>query len=169
MPEPLRSSDDARSPAAHSAEPARRVLLVASSGGHLAQLQLLTPVFDTDERRWVTFDHPSVDVGDDPVVFCHSPTTRNVPNLLRNLRLAGRMLLRWQPDVIISNGAGVAVPFIVLGRLLGAHTVFVEVYDRIDSRTMTGRLVKPFCDAFCVQWPEQQETYGSGTVIGTLY
>lgn len=135
----------------------------------MAQLQLLAPCFANDDRTWVTFEHASVDVGDDKLVFCHSPTTRNIPNLLRNLKLAASLMLSEPPDLVVSTGAGAAVPFFVLGRMLGSRTVFLEVYDRIDSKTMTGRLVRPFTDAFLLQWPEQQATYGTGTVVGALY
>lgn len=146
-----------------------RVLLVASVGGHLTQLKLLTPAFADAERIWVTFDHANVDLGDDEVVFCHSPTTRNVPNLLRNLVLAWKLLRSRRPDLVVSTGAGAAVPFFSLARLVGARTIFIEVYDRIDTATMTGRLVKPFADRFLVQWPEQQSVYGDSDVVGTVY
>ncbi|NNE97342.1 MAG: UDP-N-acetylglucosamine--LPS N-acetylglucosamine transferase, partial [Acidimicrobiales bacterium] len=73
------------------------------------------------------------------------------------------------PDVVISNGAAVAVPFFVEAKRRGIPRVFVEVYDRIDSRTLTGRLVKPLCTSFLVQWPEQQELYPGSQLIGPLY
>jgi hypothetical protein len=47
--------------------------------------------------------------------------------------------------------------------------MYLEVYDRIDSRTLTGRLVRPFTDEFLLQWPEQQAVYGGGTVVGAVY
>jgi len=144
-------------------------LLVATPGGHLAQLQLISSCFDTFQRRWVSLDHASVDVGDDPLVLGHGPTTRSVSNLLRNLVVAWREIRTNRPEIIVSTGAGIAVPFFVLGRLFGARTIFLEVYDRIDSRTLTGRLVRPFSTEFLVQWPEQQEVYGGGTVVGALY
>lgn len=151
------------------AERPRRVLLVASAGGHLAQLRQLLPAVSDDERLWVTFEHAGTDLGDDEVVFCHSPTTRNVPNLLRNLGLAIRLVFERAPDLIVSTGAGAVLPFFVVGRLLGARTVFVEVYDRIDSRTMTGRLCAPLASLFLVQWPEQQELYDGSVLVGPLY
>ena len=61
-----------------------------------------------------------------------------MPNLVRNTVLALRVLRRDRPDVIVSSGAGVAVPFFVLGRLLGVPTVYLEVFDRIDCATLTG-------------------------------
>lgn len=147
-----------------------RLLLVASGGGHLGQLLPLAPWWRRHDRVWVTFDTPSAAaVGDDRVVFAHHPTTRNIPNLLRNLLLAWRVLREERPDVVVSSGAGVAVPFFVLARLLGIRTVFVEVYDRIDSRSLTGRLCRPLSDLFLLQWESQRRLYGSGTVVGGLY
>ncbi len=146
------------------------LLLVASGGGHLGQLLPLAPWWGRHDRVWVTFDTPSAAaVGDDRVVFAHHPTTRNIPNLLRNLVLAWRVLREERPDVVVSSGAGVAVPFFVLARLLGIRTVFVEVYDRIDSRSLTGRLCRPLSDLFLLQWESQRRLYGSGTVVGGLY
>lgn len=83
--------------------------------------------------------------------------------------LARRVLKEFDPHVVISNGAAVAVPFFMEARRRGVPTVFVEVYDRVDSRTLTGRLVKPFATSFLVQWPEQQKLYPGSTLIGTLY
>jgi beta-1,4-N-acetylglucosaminyltransferase len=148
----------------------RRVLLVCSSGGHLAQLHRLDGWWRGQERVWVTFQSADAErlLADEAVYWAYSPTTRNVVNLVRNTWLAFRLLRRLRPEVVVSNGAGVAVPFFVLARLLGVRTVFVEVYDRIDSTTMTGRLCRPLSDLFLVQWPEQQALYPRSTVLGPL-
>jgi beta-1,4-N-acetylglucosaminyltransferase len=66
------------------------------------------------------------------------------------------------------SGAGVAFPFFLVARLLGQRTVYVEVYDRIDSATMTGRLCYPLSDLFLLQWEEQRHIYPKGIVIGSL-
>jgi UDP-N-acetylglucosamine:LPS N-acetylglucosamine transferase len=67
---------------------------------------------------------------------------------------------------VVSTGAGVAVPFFYMARVLGIRTVYLEVIDRITTRTLTGRLVYPIVDAFAVQWPEQTRLYPGATVIG---
>jgi UDP-N-acetylglucosamine:LPS N-acetylglucosamine transferase len=148
----------------------RRVLLVGSSGGHLTQLWALRGWWENHDRTWVTFDTPdatSLLIGERTTWAFH-PTTRNVPNLVRNAALAWRVLRRERPEVIVSTGAGVALPFFVLGRLLGATTVYVEVFDRIDSATLTGRLCRPFTSLMCVQWDEQASLYRDSVVIGPL-
>ena len=96
------------------------------------------------------------------------PTTRNIPNALRNLRLAWRVLRTERPDVVVSDGAGVAVPFFTVAKLLGISTVFLEVVDRIETRTLTGRLLYPIADLICVQWPEQLRLYPRAVEVGAL-
>src|SRR5262245_50412141 len=98
--------------------------------------------------------------------FAHFPTNRNVKNLLRNFVVAWRVLRRERPDVLVLTGAGVAVPFFLLAKLLGIRLVFLEVFDRLDSPTLTGRLLRPICDRFLVQWVEQQKFFPGAEIWG---
>ncbi len=147
------------------------MLFVSSSGGHLAQLIQLKPWWAKYERQWVTFDLPDArsKLEGETMIPAHFPTTRNVVNLARNTPLARRVLKDFQPDVVISNGAGVALPFFAMAKTMGIPTVYLEVYDRVDSRTLTGRLVQPLTSRFCVQWPEQQNLYAGSVLTGPIY
>lgn len=151
-------------------EPRLKALLVCSTGGHLTQLHRLSGWWERHERVWVTFDKADARslLAGEQVRWAHHPTTRNLPNLLRNLGLAVRLLRRERPDVIVSTGAGVAFPFFLLGRLMRIPTVYVEVYDRIDTGTLTGRLCYPLAGLFLLQWPEQRRRYPRGVVVGRL-
>ncbi len=151
--------------------PTTRVLLVGSSGGHLDQLARLEPWWDTLDRHWVTFRLPDAEsrLSDEEVTWAHYPTTRNIPNLLRNFVLALQIIRKKRPDVIVSTGAGLALPFFLLSRLFGVKTVYLEVFDRITSKTLTGRLCRPLSDLFLVQWPEQQQLYRNSVLIGSVY
>ena len=147
-----------------------RIGLIGSSGGHLAHLMALRPFWEQHDRFWVTF--PTEDARSqlrgERVYWCHHPTNRNA-NLILNAILAMRILPRERPTHLISTGAAVAVPFFYVGRLRGARLVYIEVFDRIDSRTLTGRLVHPITHDFLVQWPEQATLYGRSEVIGPLF
>lgn len=147
-----------------------KVMLVGSSGGHLAQLLALRPWWEGRQCHWVTFrtrDAESL-LADASVTWAHYPTTRNARNAIRNFRLAIRDLRRERPDLVISTGAAVAFPYFLVARMLGIRTAYIEVYDRIDSRTMTGRLCAPLADLFCVQWEEQESLYPGAVTIGNL-
>ncbi|MNI81732.1 Oligosaccharide biosynthesis protein Alg14 like protein [compost metagenome] len=69
----------------------------------------------------------------------------------------------------MSSGAAPAIPFFYLGRLLGAKTIYIEVYDRIDKPTLTGKLVYPISNLFILQWEEQKKFYPKGKVLGGLF
>jgi UDP-N-acetylglucosamine:LPS N-acetylglucosamine transferase len=147
-----------------------RTTFVCSSGGHLIQLHQLGPWWRSVERRWVTFDTPDAQslLRDEAAVWAYHPTTRNLANLLRNLRLAWHELREHRPDVVVSSGAGVAFPFFLVARALGIKTIYIEVYDRIDLPTLTGRLCYPLSNLFLLQWPQQQRFYPRGKLIGGL-
>jgi UDP-N-acetylglucosamine:LPS N-acetylglucosamine transferase len=147
-----------------------KILLVCSSGGHLAQLYRLRPWWERHQRTWVTFADPQSKslLRDERVIAAFAPTTRNVPNAARNLRLAISVIRRERPDVVISDGAGVAFPFFLVAKAAGVRTVYLEVYDRISRPTMTGKLCYPVTDLFLLQWPEQARSYPRGQEIGCL-
>lgn len=148
-----------------------RILLVGSSGGHLAQLLALKSWWVEHDRSWVTFQTPDATYAlkdEVKVNWSYSPTTRNIPNLFRNARLARRVLREYRPTIIISTGAGSAVPFFVLGWLMGISTVYLEVFDRIDRATLTGRLCRPFTSLMLVQWEEQLALYRDARLVGRI-
>lgn len=147
-----------------------QLLFVGSSGGHLAQMLNMSAWWKQHERSWVTFDTPDATsaLAGEKVTWAYHPTTRNPWNSLRNLWLSIKVLRRGRPAAVISTGAGVALPFFITARLMNIPTVYVEVYDRIDSQTLTGRLCRPLSSVFCVQWEEQEKLYPGATVIGPL-
>ena len=119
----------------------------------------------------MTFDKPDAVslLEGEKVYFGHHPTNRNVKNLLKNTWLALKILAKERPDVIISNGAGLAVPFFWVGKIVfGARTVYIEVYDRIDSATLTAKMVHPVLDKMVIQWEEQRAHYPEAELLGTV-
>ena len=146
------------------------VLMVTTQGGHLAQLLALRDWWSQHETVWVAPATPDVvdRLAGQRVVTSYSPTTRSPWNLLRNTLLAVRTLRGHRPALVVSAGAGVAVPFFVVAWLMRVPTVFIEVYDRVDSATMTGRLCGPFTTRQVVQWPSQLESYPHATLVGPL-
>lgn len=152
-------------------EGAERILLVGSSGGHLAQLLSLRSWWSRYEHAWATFRTPDAEAAlakEQHVTWVYSPTTRSIPNLLRNTWVAVALLRKWRPTVVISTGAGSALPFFVVARLMRITTIYIEVFDRIDSPTLTGRLCRPFADEMLVQWDQQLGLYRDAHLLGRL-
>jgi Oligosaccharide biosynthesis protein Alg14 like len=154
----------------NSARTRLKVVMVGSAGGHLAQLLQLTAWYAEHDCLWVTFKLPDAVslLRNERTVWGFHPTTRNVPNLFRNLRLAWQVIRDHRPDVIVSSGAAIAVPFFWLGKIFGAKTVYLEVIDRIDTRTLTARLCSPLTDLVIAQDASQQKLFPGSHVIGRL-
>jgi beta-1,4-N-acetylglucosaminyltransferase len=147
-----------------------KLLLVCSSGGHLLLLHQLRPWWERHERSWVTFRKTDAEslLSGERIDWAHHPTQRNLRNLVRNLGVAWRVLLRERPDVVVSTGAGVAFPFFLLAKPLRIKTVFVEAYERLDRPSLTGRLCYPISDLMVLQWEEQRRFYPRGELVGAL-
>jgi len=147
-----------------------RVMLVCSPGGHLLQLLSLEPAYRELEATWVTLAGADVKhllAGRD-VLVAHGPTNRSLVKLLKNLPFAWRAVRGRDPDVIVSTGAGLAVPFFVVGRLLGRRLVYVESLTRSETLSVSGRIVYPLADRFFVQWPQLAHRHRKALYEGSV-
>ena len=129
-----------------------KVCLVASSGGHLTHLYKLKPFWQDKQRIWVTFDKEDARSLLENEIFysAYYPSNRSLKALIINSFRAVKILLKERPHLIISSGAAVAVPFFWIGKLFGAKTKYIEVFDRIDKPTVTGKIVYPIVAKFIV-------------------
>jgi UDP-N-acetylglucosamine:LPS N-acetylglucosamine transferase len=153
------------------AEDRADILLVCSSGGHLQQMLALEPAWAPYSHVWVTFDKSDSRslLRDERVVFAHSPTNRSVKNLLRNLLLAWHTFRVVRPRVLLTTGAGVAVPFAWIGRLRGVRIIYIESFTRIERPSLTGRLVGPIAHRSYVQWPELARVVPKSRYAGNVF
>jgi beta-1,4-N-acetylglucosaminyltransferase len=135
----------------------RRTCLAYSSGGHRAELERALAGIAFTDCFHVTF--ASGRAGPRGVRvhhLCHP--RRSVARTLANAAQALLLLLRERPRVVVTTGADVAVPVLVLGKLLGARTVFVETGGTV-APSLAGRLCYPFSDLFIVQWPDKLRAF----------
>ena len=149
----------------------KKICLVCSSGGHLTHLMQLKRWWKNYDRFWVTFDKEDSKsvLKDENKYWCYHPTNRDIKNLIKNSFLAIRVLFKERPDIIISSGAAIAIPFFYIRKLIGAKLIYIEVYDRVTSPTLTGKIVYPITDKFIIQWDEQKKFYSKGENLGGLF
>jgi beta-1,4-N-acetylglucosaminyltransferase len=138
-----------------------KLCLIACPAGHMTELLALMPASQEHERFIVTHDSLRTEY------FRQLAAVYTIPDVGLNVWRFGltflrafRLLWRERPDVIISTGTQLAIPFFVVGRALGVTTVFIESLSRIRSTSKTGRLIYPFASYFYVQWLSMTELYG---------
>lgn len=136
----------------------RKTCWAYSPGGHLTELMRATAGIRFTDLYHVTFaSGRPVEQSDWRVHHvCHP--RRALLRTLLNTWQSLVILVRERPALIVSTGADVAVPTLVLGRLLGAKVVFIETGGTLQP-SLAGRLVYPFCSLFIVPWPEKLQAF----------
>ncbi len=74
----------------------------------------------------------------------------------------------YRPVVVVSCGTGLTVPVFYAARLLGIKTVFIESMSRVESLSITGRLLRGKTDLFLVQWPDLADRIPEAVYGGQL-
>ncbi len=132
----------------------RRACWAYSPGGHRAELERATAGIEFADCFHITFaggrDAPRGPFRLYTVAHpCRSPW-RTLMAAWQTLRI----LRRERPALVLSTGADVALPAIVIGKLMGATVIYVESAATL-APSLTGRLAYPFADLFIVPWPEK--------------
>jgi hypothetical protein len=146
------------------------VLLVCSSGGHLLQLRALAAAWAELPHAWVvedTADTRSV-LAAERASFLKPVAPRDLLGAVRNAALAWRQLRRLRPDVVVTTGAAIAVPFAWIARLLRIRVVYIESITRIERPSLSCRLIAPVADRVYVQWPELVEHVRNARYVGAV-
>ncbi len=93
-------------------------------------------------------------------VYFVEDTGRSPMGLVKNIIQSYRIIWSERPDVVITTGAGAAIPSCIIAKLLGAKLVYMESYCRVKSKSISGIILYPFADLFLVQWPDTVQKYG---------
>ncbi|XP_068098689.1 UDP-N-acetylglucosamine transferase subunit ALG14 isoform X2 [Hyperolius riggenbachi] len=81
---------------------------------------------------------------------------------------------RLKPDLILCNGPGTCIPVCFSALLLGilgikkVLIVYVESICRVESLSLSGKLLYYFADYFIVQWPFLKDKYPNSIYLGRL-
>lgn len=131
----------------------KRVLAIASGGGHWVQLLRLARAFERHEMVYATVAESYAEEVAEAPFYVLPDANRKTP--WSAVRLAGRALavvLRERPDVVLSTGAAPGLFGVLFGRLAGARTVWVDSLANVDRVSLSGRLARPASQVWLTQW-----------------
>lgn len=121
-------------------------LLVASPGGHIDELYDFAPRLTGlgPRRTWVTARTPQTDrlLAAEPTVWVRPVASRQGVRALAQLPWALDFMRRQRPDVVISTGAALAVPYLVAARMFGVRTHYIESATRLHGPSVSGRMIE---------------------------
>jgi UDP-N-acetylglucosamine:LPS N-acetylglucosamine transferase len=132
----------------------KRVLAVASSGGHWIQLRRLGPAFAGHDVAYLTTNagHRG-EVGRARFYTVADANRRSVLALARSALQILRVLARERPDVVVSTGAAPGYLTIRAARLFGARTAWIDSVANVEELSLSGRMASTRADLCLTQWP----------------
>jgi len=153
--------EDAAKP--HTGKPRKRpkrILLVASGGGHWVQLARLTPAFEGLDTLYVsTLKGVRQPTGDRKVVAVvdasQSEPLKVVPLFLQLMFI----VLKFRPSVIATTGAAPGLVALYIGKALGIRTIWIDSIANSEDLSLSGRLARDRADLWLTQWPHLIEKY----------
>ncbi len=138
----------------------RRTCLTYSPGGHLAEIERALEGIKFTNVYHVTFENGIVRENTYYITHPRRSIIRTIKNAIDSLVL----LIKKQPKIIISTGADVTIPTIILGKLIfRCKVIYIESAGDIKP-SLSGRLAYPFSDLFIVQWPEKLKYFPKATL-----
>lgn len=155
----------------------KKVLFIASTGGHFSELMQLSPMFKKYDYHIITEKTKTntnlVDKHPGRVNYLIYGTKDHlfsyIFKFLANCFKSLFLYFKIRPKVIITTGTHTAVPMCYLGRLFGSKVVFIETFANSKTKTLSGKLVYPIANVFLVQWEEMLELYPKAIYKGGIY
>lgn len=151
----------------------KKICFIASTGGHFEQLMMLKPLMNQYESFIVTEKtHYSV-IRNEQKVYYLNQVNRNeksfIPKMILNSIKTLNIFLKENPDVVISTGALATIPMCIISKIFRKKLIFIESFAKVNSPTLTGKLLYKFADQFYVQWQEMLEIYPNAIYKGGIY
>jgi UDP-N-acetylglucosamine:LPS N-acetylglucosamine transferase len=132
----------------------RKVMAIASGGGHWVQLRRIMPAFEGLEVFYVSLDPSSA--SDVPGKRYYTVRDVSRRDRLGFLVLAGqlaRILARERPDVVITTGSAPCLVALALAKtFLRAKTIWIDSIANAERLSSSGAQARRVADVWLTQW-----------------
>lgn len=151
----------------------KKVLFTASSGGHFEQLMMLKDLINEYDSVVLTEKTKyKVNAYDAKLYTVCQVNRKELLFIFKFVYIFIKTLyiiIKERPDVVISLGALSTIPACIIMKIMKKKVIFIESFAKIDSPTLTGKLVYKFADLFLVQWESMKKFYPNAQCKGGLY
>jgi UDP-N-acetylglucosamine:LPS N-acetylglucosamine transferase len=143
-----------------------RVLLVSSSGGVLLDLLALRPWWRRHESSWVAVRAADTEVALAGLPVTWRPEPAGLVQLCAATWRAVAEIRRRRPDVLVSAGRGLAVPYFLAARLCRVRTIWLETLTRTEG---AAPLCARLAGTVLVQRESRLRAHAGAVLVGELY
>lgn len=130
----------------------KRVVAVASGGGHWVQLLRLRPAFGEGEICWITTKAGYRKDVTGPLHVVRDANLWDKPGLVILFIQMAWLMLRLRPAVVVTTGAAPGFAAIFFGRLFGARTIWIDSIANAETLSGSGARAGRWADVWLTQW-----------------
>lgn len=152
----------------------KKILFISSTGGHLAELMALDELIDSNDSLIVTEkDQTTINLSNKYLVeyLVKGSRTKKIRYIFKfgyNTLKSLAIFIKFKPEVIITTGAHSAVPMCYIGKLFNKQIIFIESMARVNSKSLSGKLIEKVASEVIVQHEEMLDVYENAKLGGTL-
>lgn len=151
----------------------KKICFISSSGGHLEQIKQLDDVAKQYDHYYILPDNQSTRCFDEKKYLVGDfYRKKSIIFVMRFIYTAIQqffLFLKERPDVVITTGAGVAIPTCLYAHFFGKKLIYIESFARMNSLNKTAKLLNKYADLFIVQWEDLCQIVSNAVYGGWIY
>lgn len=152
----------------------KKVMFVCSSGGHLTEMLKLESLFKeykyllvtektkTTESLKENYKVKYLKYGSRYYLF------KYIFVVLFNVLKSIGLLIFFNPKVVVTTGAHTGGIVCFIAKLLFKKVIYIESMAKVNSLSVTGKVMYIVADKFYVQWEELEKKYKKAEYIGRM-
>ena len=147
----------------------KKVLVVASAGGHWVQLMRMTPAFEHHQIYWLsTIEGLSKQIPFGLFFKVRDASMWDKPGLLIMAIQIAWLMIRIRPKVVLTTGAAPGYFAVIFGRILGAKTIWIDSIANSEELSLAGKWAGRWAHHWLTQWPELSQKHGPDFIGSVL-
>lgn len=155
----------------------KKVIFISSTGGHLSELMQLKSIFKKYDYHIITEKNDTTlklreEYGERMDYLVYGARNYMLSYMFKfpyNIIKSLFLYMKIKPDIIVTTGAHTAVPICYIAKLFKKKIIFIETFARVNSQSMSGRMINKIADVFLVQHEEMVDVYENAIYKGDLY
>ena len=135
-----------------------RLLAAASGGGHWIQLLRLRGAFaDADVAYVSMFENYAEAVPGARFYTVPDASRFDKKSFAVVFAKALYIMMKERPSVVVTTGSAPMLMFVVIGRMIGARTLWIDSIANSEKMSSSGRLARKLASRVVSQWPDVAE------------
>ena len=150
-----------------------KICFAASTGGHFEQILMLKPLMKKYESFVITEETLyEMQVEGERMYYLKQVNRKEksfIPRMIINLFKSISIYRKEKPDYVITTGVLAMIPICLIAKLHGKKLIYIESFAKVNTATMTGKLMYKFADQFYVQWESMLQIFPKAIYLGGIY